>query len=277
VDIKCKGNTRICLTIFFLGIINCSLVSAEYVLTAPPRETAVEGSKLYQPIADQLSALLGEPVIYKQPNGWFDYAAKMRSGQYDIVFDGPHFTAWRLKHLNHTPVVVLPGTLDFILISKRENLSINKTSDLIGREICSMLSPFLGADFVYELFSNPVVQPIIHEVKGGMKKVYQAFKRGDCDAAMVRDLLFNRLPAKARDKLRILARTKPVPNQTITVSKRLKKNAKKIANFMISKQGAIAADKLLTHYSRSAKHFERPNRKKYAGVERLLEGQVFGW
>lgn len=277
MEIISKVQTRICSAIFLLGIMNCNLASAEYVLTAPPRESAIEGLKMYQPIADQLSVLLGEPVVYKQPSGWFDYAAKMRSGQYDIVFDGPHFTAWRLKHLDHTPVVVLPGTLDFILISKKGNLSITKTSDLIGRQICSMLSPFLGADFVYELFSNPVVQPIIYEVKGGMKKVYQAFKRGECDAAMVRDLLFNRLPAKARDKLRILARTKPVPNQTITVSQRLKKNAKKIADFMISKQGVLAADKLLSQYSRSAKHFERPNRKKYVGVERLLEGQVFGW
>jgi len=261
--------------ITIVGLSN--IAHAELVLTAPPRENAENGMKVYGPLAEKLSAVLGERVIYEQPHGWFDYARNMRDGKYDIVFDGPHFAAWRVKNLHHIPVVTLPGTLNFVLITRKEFKSINTLRDLAGKKICGLLSPNLGTNLIYNSFANPVLQPQIFEVKGTMLDVYNTFKQGKCTAAILRDPTFYGLAANERAQLKILLKTQPLPNQTLTVSTRLKDSAAKIANFLLSKDGAIAADGILSRFSKKQKHFEKASVAKYNGIENLLEGVVFGW
>jgi ABC-type phosphate/phosphonate transport system substrate-binding protein len=252
-------------------------VFADLILTAPPREDSNLGEETYGPLADYLTQLLGEKVVYQQPKGWFDYAQKMRDGYYDIIFDGPHFAAWRVKHLHHIPVAVLPGTLDFVLIAKASDDEIQTVKDLNGKKICGMLSPNLGTSLVYELFNNPVLQPIIEEVSGGMREVYNKFRAGRCRAAILRYENYERLSHNEQTGVKIIGRTKSLPNQTITVSQRLEANAAQIADFMISKQGAIAAQNLLSRYSKKAPYFETTSSERYQGIEDLLEGVVWGW
>lgn len=259
-------------SVFIAGITN-----AEYILTAPPRENANLGRETYQPLAEYLSQILGDKVVYQQPSGWFDYTHKMRQGYYDIIFDGPHFAAWRVKHLQHIPIAVLPGTLDFVLIVKANDQEIHKADDLNGKKICGLASPNLGTSLVYELFKNPVLQPVISEVSGGMLEVYKAFDNRRCRAAILRNHYYDNLPAAEKVGLKIIAKTKSLPNQTITISKRLEKNARQIAEFMVSKEGAIAAQGLLSRYSHSAPYFEATSRDRYEGIEDLLEGVVWGW
>ncbi|MGD8938229.1 MAG: PhnD/SsuA/transferrin family substrate-binding protein [Gammaproteobacteria bacterium] len=267
--------------LFFCAFLNltCTIntANAEYVLTAPPRENANLGKETYQPLADYLSQVLGEKVVYQQPSGWFDYTQKMRDGRYDIIFDGPHFAAWRVKHLQHIPIAVLPGTLDFVLVAKANDQKVNKTKDLNGKKICGMLSPNLGTSLVYELFENPVLQPVIEEVSGGMREVHKAFNSGHCRAAILRNHYYDNLPDTQKVSLKIIGKTKSMPNQTITVSKRLEKNAQQIADFMVSQKGAMAAQGLLRRYSRSAPYFEATSSDRYEGIEDLLEGVVWGW
>lgn len=252
-------------------------VNAEYIFTAPPREDAESGKKIYGPLVEKLSEILGTQVVYHQATGWFDYANKMRSGYYDIIFDGPHFAAWRVKNLKHKPIVELPGTLEFYLIGNKSDESLTKLRNLAGKKVCGMLSPHLGTSLVLDYFTNPVVQPSIIEIEGGMKQVYQAFKKGVCRAAILRNAAYNRLPKDAKADLKILLRTRALPNQTITISKRLHNNADEIATFMTSKEGAVAAKNLLSRYSKKAKYFEKTDKNKYAGIENLLEGVVYGW
>jgi ABC-type phosphate/phosphonate transport system substrate-binding protein len=254
-----------------------SSVKAEYILSAPPRENGNLGKETYEPLAEYLSKLLGDKVVYQQPSGWFDYTQKMRDGRYDIIFDGPHFAAWRVKHLQHIPIAVLPGTLDFVLVAKAGDQEIINTKDLNGKNICGMLSPNLGTSLVYELFENPVLQPVIVEISGGMNEVYKAFHNGLCRAAILRNHNFENLPDSEKAGLKIIAKTKSLPNQTITISKRLEKNAQQIADFMVSQEGAIAAQGLLSRYSRGAPYFETTSSDRYDGIEDLLEGVVWGW
>ena len=110
-----------------------------------------------------------------------------------------------------------------------------------------------------------------------MSQVIKTFNEGKCTAAILRDSAFVRLPAKDQDRLKIILRTQPLPNQTITVSARLRNNASKLADFMLSRDGAIAAEGILSRYSKTQKHFEKASIAKYSGIEDLLEGVVFGW
>jgi ABC-type phosphate/phosphonate transport system substrate-binding protein len=140
-----------------------------------------------------------------------------------------------------------------------------------------MLSPNLGTSLVYELFENPVLQPVIVEISGGMQQVYNAFNNDLCRAAILRNHNYENLSDPEKANLKIIAKTKSLPNQTITISHRLEKNAQQIADFMVSQEGAIAAQGLLSRYSRSAPYFEITSTDRYEGIEDLLEGVVWGW
>jgi ABC-type phosphate/phosphonate transport system substrate-binding protein len=262
---------------FIIFVITGLPTQADIVFTAPPRENPDTANELYAPIAEKLTSLLGENVIFEAPNGWADYAKNMRDGRYDIVFDGPHFAAWRLKNLNHVPVAALPGTLDFYIIAHKDDELVKNTRSLVGQKICAMPSPHLSTDLIYDLFPNPVLLPVIHEVKGGTMQGYKAFKEGKCRATIIRAEQYRRLPESEQQSLKIVTRTRSLPNQTVTVSQRLQHNASQIAGFFTSQDGSLAADKLLTRFSNNNKQFQKTSSNKYAGAEDILEGVVWGW
>ena len=58
-----------CCTALVLSIICIQHASAELIFTAPPREDTEHGNQIYGPIADKLSAILGEKVVYEHPAG----------------------------------------------------------------------------------------------------------------------------------------------------------------------------------------------------------------
>jgi ABC-type phosphate/phosphonate transport system substrate-binding protein len=268
-----KQQLFLLLAIFFIS----SHAVADLILSAPPRENPSQGKELYEPIAEKLSDLLGEKVVYQQPKNWADYTNKMRDGYYDIIFDGPHFVAWRQKNLKHTPVASLPGSLEFFIVTSKENIQLNNARDLVGKKICGMPSPHLATDLVYDLFKNPVLQPTIYEVKGGQRNSFQAFKDGKCVATIFRSTLYNKLPDEERKNLKIVVKTRTLPNQTISVSQRLQKQANTIADFLVSKDGAITANNLLSRYSGRKKQFIKAKPEKFVGAADILEGVVWGW
>lgn len=263
--------------IYFTSGLLSAAHAAELILTAPPRENPERGKEMYEPIAKKLTQVLGQKVVYQQPSTWAEYATKMRDGYYDIVFDGPHFVAWRQKNLKHIPVVSLPGTLEFYVVTNKDNKEINKVRDLVGRKICGMPSPHLATDLVYNIFNNPVLQPNIYEVRGGQRKSFQAFKDGKCEATIFRSTLYNHMSKNERKDLKIVAKTRALPNQTISVSQRLHKQANKIADTLLSQDGLMVADKLLSRYSKRKKQFIRADPRKFTDAADILEGVVWGW
>ncbi len=267
----------VCSLAFILLTLTSLPTTAEIVFTAPPRENPDTAKELYQPIAEKLSSILGENVIFEAPQGWADYAKNMREGRYDIVFDGPHFAAWRLKNLKHVPVAALPGNLDFYIIAKHDDNFIKMTRNLVGQTVCAMPSPHLSTDLLYDLFPNPVLLPTIYEVKGGITQGYEAFKEGKCRATIIRAEQFHRLPQSEQQTLKIVAKTRSLPNQTVTVSQRLQNNAAQIAGFFTSQDGSLTADKLLSRFSNNDKHFQETRSDQYVGAEDILEGVVWGW
>jgi ABC-type phosphate/phosphonate transport system substrate-binding protein len=256
------------------------LVSAKtLVFTAPPRETPDQGKAVYGPIADYLSKELKVPVKYEHPKNWTNYTKDMHEGKFDIVFDGPHFAAWRIKHLKHKAVAKLPGNLTFVIFTDRNSHKINKLRDLIGKNICGLPSPNLATMSAFSMYNNPVIQPYVYFVKGGPPMVYKSFKEGKCIAAVIRDQYFlKKVPADEREKLKIIGKSRPYPNQTFTVSTRLTpEQVQRIKTSLTSPEGAIAAAKLLNRFSKKRKYIEAAESKDYAGIEQLLEKIVWGW
>lgn len=267
----------ICILLFYFLV--ATSTHANLVLTAPPREDAAKGKELYEPLAELLSKVTGEKIQYVHPKGWLDYSAEMRAGKYDIVFDGPHFAAWRIAHLQHEPVAKLPGTLDFIVITRKDNKKVRNRRSAARASVCGLASPNLGTVSVLAEFQDSIATPKVIEINGGFKKVYDAFKQGKCDIAILRDNIWNKyVPKEDKNKLRILYKIDPLPNQTITVSPRIsQKSRQAIATALQSKDGAAAGDKILQRFSKQSKKFINIDVADYHNMEKLLEGVVFGW
>jgi len=253
----------------------------DLIMTSPPREKPADGQKQYGPIADHLSKLLGKKVVYEHPKNWLNYQRDMRDDKYDIIFDGPHFIAWRMEHLGHEVLVRLPGTLNFYLLAKVDDTAIQSPEDLVAKKICGIPPPNLSTMSIISAFPNPVRQPVIVGVKGGMGPVFKTFMGGEeCRAGIVRDQFFaKKVKDDVKKKVRIIYRAPPLPNQALSVSKRLDKREKNliIQSFTLG-DGVKAAAATVTRFGgKKAKAMIPANSEDYQGHNVLLEGVVFGW
>lgn len=257
------------------------LAVAELVMTAPPRELPEAGEKIYAPLAEHLSQILGEKVTYKHPKNWLQYQRDLRHDVYDIVFDGPHFVSWRVAHLNHDVLVKLPGTLEFVIVINKDDKEIKKMKDLIGKKICGIPPPNLATLTVIEQFQNPVRQPIIWGVKGGFKSVHESFRTGLCRAAVFRTTFYRKkLTEMDRANMRVLYKSKALPNQAISVSPRVSSKYKKeiIRSLTIDEKGKQAAQGITRRFGgKKAPPFTAAKQDEYSEHSSLLEGVVFGW
>jgi len=256
-------------------------VSAELVMTAPPRENAEAGVKIYAPLAEHLTSILGEKVVYKHPKNWLEYQRDLRHDAYDIVFDGPHFVSWRVAHLKHDVLVKLPGTLEFVIVINKEDREIKEMKNLVGKKVCGIPPPNLATLTVIEQFQNPVRQPIIWGVPGGFPNVYETFRKGGCRAAVFRTTFFEKKLTDAdRASMRVLYRSKALPNQAISVSSRIGAEHKNkiIRSLTLDETGKKATQGITKRFGGSkAPPFVAANKKEYEDLTLLLEGVVFGW
>lgn len=266
-------------TLFFIIVFIYSVSAlADLTFSAPPRESPEKGVKMYAPIARHLSEILGEKVTYEHPGGWFKYSANMRNKKYDIVFDGPHFAAWRIKNIGHSAVAKLPGSLGFMILAKADDDNINNVRDLARFKICGLASPNLGTVTVYSLYDNPVVQPEVFEVKGGFKGVFKAFKQGKCRAAVVRDNIYKKLKDNEKKQIKVVYKSRPLPNQTVTVSNQVGPGKRDlIAYSFTTPDGIKPAEKLFGRFSKKAKYFIPSKQGEYKDLENLLTGVIWGW
>lgn len=252
------------------------------ILSAPPRENAEAGMKLYGPVAAHLTKLLAVTVTYEHPGNWLKYQREMRNDKYDIVFDGPHFIAWREEHLGHEALLKLPGKLQFILVAGRDNEKLKKPNDLIGKNICGISPPNLSTLSVLDYYRNPVRQPVIKGIKGGMGKVYKSLAVKDkrkCDAAVLRTAFhMKKLKQAQRDTLKTLYKSKAMPNQGISVSRRISLDLKlRMKKSLTIGKGVSSTRGILKRFGGKAKSFIPAKEKEYAGYNNLLEGVIFGW
>lgn len=265
---------------FIAGLLLFSLViplaNAELIFSAPPRENAEKGKETYGPLVNYLSYVIGERVVYEHPDGWVEYSNNMRRGHYDIVFDAPHFGAWRMKHISHQPVARLPGSLGFVVIARKDT-HVKKVKDLLSLKICALASPNLGTVTFYNLLENPIFQPRIHEVKGGFKGVYKAFKAGKCNAAVLRDSFYYKMDPREKKNITVITASKPIPNQTITISPRLHAKKELISRKLVSKEGKQAAANMLKRFSGEQGNLTQVSTTEFENLDKLLTGVVWGW
>ena len=118
---------------------------ADLVLSAPPRETPEAGLKLYGPLAEFLSKAIGEKVEYRHPDNWGIYQGLMTKGEYDLVFDGPHFVSWRIQRLKHEPLAALSGKLGFVVVAQQDDSQVRAAQPRHAHPVRPIFQPVAPA------------------------------------------------------------------------------------------------------------------------------------
>ncbi len=252
-----------------------SFAKGEIIFTAPPRGPVAKETKMYKPVADYLSRVINKKIIYKFPGNWLTYQNDMQKGKYDIVFDGPHFVAWRIKRDKHEPLVKLPGKLAFAVFSSKKNEKVDKITDLQGRTVCALAPPFLGTLTLYSLFKNPARQPLVLEVKS-FPATFKGVTSGKCQAGVLRDILFKRFNKKKK-QAKMIYHSKGIPNQAITAGARIsKKDKEKITNALLSDKGNQILKGINARFNKKNKPWLPTSIKEYKGLHILLK-DVWGF
>lgn len=250
-----------------------AVAAKEYILTSPPRESQAKGVEVYQPIADYLTKITGKTFVYRYPQNWLSYQSDMRKGIYDVVFDGPAFVGWRMAKLDHVPLIKVPGKLDFVLVTKKENDKFKELKDMAGYTVCAFAPPNLATLTVLLEFDNPARQPLIIEIKS-FKDAYDGILSGKCKGGILQAKLYETFD-KEKKAAKVLFHSKPVANQAFSASARIPPEMRqKITEGLLSPEGEIALTKLREEFK--GQKFVPASREEYEGLGVLLR-DVWGF
>ena len=246
------------------------------IMTTAPTQSVARTHELYGPLAKYLSETSGKEIKLVPARNFLEYNSKMRKNEYDIIFDGPHFVAWRMKKLGHTPVAKLPGKLVFAAIVK-DGMPITKAKQLVGKKVCAVNSPNLATLTILDQFDNPVRQPVIVSARS-FKDAFDCLKQGKGVAAVLPLKFWNKFKKKGKTKgLRILytSMKRPLPTRSFSVSERVDAvTREKIAIALVNSEGQAGAKPVLDRFRST--NFVKTNKKEFKGLENLLRS-VWGF
>lgn len=249
-------------------------VRAELVLSSAPRDTKENEEAIFKPITDLMSKVSGQTVRFQHGDSFLVYQSEMRKGNYDIVFDGPHFVGWRMVKLSHIPMVKFPGNLVFAAVTARKQEKITNLKGLVGRTVCAFPPPNLATLSVLVEFDNPSRQPLILETES-FPAVYKKMVAGKCVGGILQAKLFQELDKEAQLG-KVLFTSKPLPNQAFSGGARVTPEMRdKIIKAMLSPEGAVATQKLRDVFKIQA-NLQPATEEEFKGLGTLLR-DVWGF
>lgn len=245
---------------------------ADYLFSAPPRETEEKGVYYYGPVAEFLTQATGERFVYEYAPSWATYAKNMKTGQYDLVFDGPHFVSWRIENIQHTALVKLPQPHEWRVIARTDDPTVNDLKDLEAKKVCGPASPNFGTLTMFSHFTNPVREPV-HVITKGWKDGYNALLAGKCQATVLPRTNHAQYDPSGQ-KTKVIHQHPAFPNQAFTAGPRMSAELKeKVRQALLSPAGQQAMARLRERYA-AGKDLVEANDAEYAGVSSVLDRAV---
>ena len=228
---------------------------AVLIFTAPPRNRKKD-DETYRPIVEFLAQTLNRKIEYRVPTGWGDYNKAMINDSADIVFDGPHFNAWRMNNLGHKIIVRLPEQQVWKIIVAAEN-NYKSIDELAGRKVCLQGATNFGKLNFMSYFPNVMRLPEVKEITS-RQEGYNSVIKGACTATIVTEaeldkynLHYGKENLTTKPPVRVLHTLKPTPNQAFSVSAKLPKELQiKIQQALLSEEGQQAMAVLRNRYAR---------------------------
>ena len=218
-------------------------------ITAPTHSKAIT-REIYTPLINYLSKTTGKKIELVYPINFLDYSMKMRKGQFDIAFDGPHFVSWRVKKFNDVPVARLEGEINIVVVIPKTETKFNTLSQLAGHKVCAFPSPNLLTMGFLNHFQNPMRQPILTYAKGfkGLQRCLES-KKGK--AMVLRKEFWNKMNQSAYKILD--TQNISYPERTLTIASRIDSNTRNaITNATLNPAATPYLQKLLGTFRKKA-------------------------
>lgn len=211
--------------VIIVGLLSAMTVAAakplRYTFIAPPRQGSAQAAAVYGKIASFLAGATGAPIVFRYTSNWLTYMADVRGNKADIYFDGPALIGWRIAHWHDQAAAALSGTLQFVLVAKKNGgPHLSHKKDLIGRGVCAFSPPNLGTLTLDSWFPNPERQPylvVIHDFKQAAHDLVQ----GKCVAALEPLPIYKHMRAQLPGQLRMVYTVPPLPNQGFSIASRV--------------------------------------------------------
>ncbi len=243
--------------------------AGNFIFGAPPGDGFEEEVAKYEPIAEHLSRVTGKRFVYRYSADWLSYSKNMAGGVYDVVFDGPAFTGWRIDRMSHTPLVKLPDDVVFVVITRADG-GIGQLKHLAGHRVCTVAPPDVGALALLSQFNNPARQPMIVEAKS-WQEAHKGLMDGKCTASIMSQ---RNLETIESETVKVVYRYRPLPNYAFSAGPRIAPEMKgKIRDALLSVSGKTATAKLRA--SHGAGDFVPATPAEYAGLGRLLKDSLY--
>lgn len=262
--------THSIIALLFLFTTAVHAAGDEIVFSTAPTHSKAETVKLYTPLINYLSEVTGKKFVIKPAANFIEYSVRMRLGKYDMLFDGPHLTGWRMSNLDHTPIVRFPGTIR-IVVAANKNSKLTSMKDLEGgyARVCAFASPNMLTMAFLSYFPNPVRQPSLIRTQG-FGDLVSCLKKNRGQAAVLRDKLWGKIKEEDKANMKLIAEPKRgYPERTFTVSSKISEPLrKKIAEAMLSEEGQKVSQALLARFKK--KNFIAAKTADYKDLDLLL-------
>lgn len=243
--------------------------AATYTLVVQPIQSPEATRKAFTPLAEYLSRATGDRIRLVTAINFVAYWETMKKGdQYDLVLDAAHFTDYRVKRMDYTPLVKIKDVVSFSLVTREDN-PVLEPKELIGKPIALLSSPSLDAMRLAQIFPNPLRQPVLIQVNNAEEAAHK-IETGEAAAAMIPTPMVNRFPF-----LYTVLTTAQVPHMALSASPRVPAETReKIRKALLEADKTPEGQALLESLKLAG--FEPASAKQYDGYASLLQG-VFGY
>lgn len=253
---------RILLLAFFLlhGVAKADELTLSISLGLSPQQAA----QAYQPIVNYLSEATGQPIRLQTSLNALTHWQLMRRQDYDLVLDGPAFTAYRAAKMDYTVIGKLPDVLSFTLVAHADQM-LFESDELIGRTVASQPSPSLGALRLAQLYPNPMRQPELIQ-----RDTHAAAGRAVVEGNAVGAMIPSPLVASFPDLVPIyISEQAPAPG--FSTSPRVSPEVRqRLRQALLDAPNNEAGRAMLE--ALNVPEFEAASNETYLGLETMLEG-----
>jgi ABC-type phosphate/phosphonate transport system substrate-binding protein len=259
---------RISITML-LSIISANTPAEKYNLSVQPVLPAKQIEQNYQPLVRYLSDKTGHEFAITSYRDFLSYWVKMKkSKDIHFVLDAAHFTDFRIQRKGYSPIVKLPNTVSFTVVTNEDNF-VFEMEELISKRIATMSSPSLGAVRLNEMFPNPVRLPFYIQVSDSIEAVNKVLD-GSVDAAIITSPLVSNFAT-----LNSVISTDPVPHMALSASPEVPEAVRQAVKKALLEAPETADGKRMLS-EMNIEEFQDANQEMYAGYADLLDG-VFGY
>jgi ABC-type phosphate/phosphonate transport system substrate-binding protein len=242
----------------------------ELVFSTAPTHSKEDTIKLYTPLMNYLSQVTGKKFVIDPAQNYIEYSVRMRLAKYDMLFDGPHLTGWRMVNKGHTPIVRFPGTISIVVAAQKDS-SLNSLDDLEGgyARVCAFASPNMLTMAFLSYFPNPVRQPTLIRNQG-FNDLVTCLKSGHGQAAVFRDKLWDKMSDEDKADMKLIASPeRSYPERTFTVGPKIDEALRKqIADALLSEDGLKVSQAILERFKK--KNFIPAKAADYKDLDLLL-------